>query len=120
MGYPDKMRQLCALRRLDQATLAERVGISRSTISRILSGVQEPKLRLAWKLAQELEVSLDFLADDSAEQSPGITWSRLSLDELTILKLVRRLGVEEAMDRLLGIEREPGEASKESGSSSDI
>lgn len=117
MGYPEKMRQLCALRCYDQAALAEKVGVSRSTISRVLSGIQEPKLSLAWKLAQALEVSLDFLADDTIEQEPGATWTQLSLDELTILKLVRRLGVDEAMDRLLGITTKTEPPSEGSGAS---
>lgn len=107
MGYAEKLQRLCALKHLDQSGLAEKVGISRSTVSRIVSGAQEPKLGLAWKLAQTLGVSLDFLADDAVEMEPGAHWVCLSEDELTILKLVRRLGTEEAMDRILGVASEP-------------
>ncbi len=103
MGYAEKLQKLCALRGLDQSALAARVGISRSSISRILSGAQEPKLGLAWSLATALGVSLDYLADDAVEIDPGGHWARLSEDEQTILKLVRRLGSEVAMDRLLGL-----------------
>jgi transcriptional regulator with XRE-family HTH domain len=103
MGYAEKLQRVCALKGLDQSTLAESVGLSRSTISRIFSGAQEPKLGMAWNLARALGVSLDFLADDALEADPGGTWARLSDDELTILKLVRRLGAEAAMDRLLAL-----------------
>jgi transcriptional regulator with XRE-family HTH domain len=108
MGYAEKLQQVCALKGLDQSTLAEAVGLSRSSISRILSGSQEPKLGVAWNLARVLGVSLDYLADDTQEADPGAAWVRLSEDELTILKLVRRLGVEAAMDRLLALPNDQG------------
>lgn len=108
MGYAEKMQRLCALRGMDQASLARRVGLSRSSISRILGGLQEPKLRLAWILARALETSLDYLADDEMSVEPVGTWVRLSEDEATILKLVRRLGPEQAIDRLLNLS--PGQS----------
>jgi transcriptional regulator with XRE-family HTH domain len=103
MGYAEKMQRVCALKGLDQSSLAESLGLSRSTISRIFSGTQEPKLGMAWGIARALGVSLDFLADDALSADPGGTWTRLTDDELTILKLVRRLGPETAMDRLLAV-----------------
>ena len=103
MGYPDKLQQICVLRGLDQASLAATLEISRSSVSRILGGIQEPKLRVAWKLARALGVSLDYLADDDMTEEPGGAIVRLSEDERTILKLVRRLGTEAALDRLLGL-----------------
>lgn len=91
---------------MEQSALAESVGLSRSSISRIFSGAQEPKLGVAWTLARALGVSLDFLADDTMDADPGSTWTRLSDDELTILKMVRRLGTDAAMNRLLAV-RDP-------------
>ena len=103
MGYADKLQKLCALRGMDQSTLAEKVNLSKSSMSRILSGIQEPKLRLAYDLAKALGVSLDYLVDDSITvENPG-QFIYLSDDELTILKLVRRLGTDVSMNRLLAV-----------------
>jgi transcriptional regulator with XRE-family HTH domain len=105
MGYAEKLQRLCVQKGLDQSALAEAVGLSRSSISRILSGGQEPKLGVAWKLARRLGVPLDYLADEEDAGEPGGSGAfvHVSEDELTILKLVRRLGVEESMDRLLAV-----------------
>ncbi|MBX6316393.1 MAG: helix-turn-helix transcriptional regulator, partial [Isosphaeraceae bacterium] len=92
---------------IDQAALAERCGVSKSTISRILSGVQEPKLRLAYDLARALGVTLDYLVEESQEVDPSVQLVPVTADEQTILKIVRRLGTDVAIDRLLGVERPP-------------
>lgn len=106
MGYADKLQKLCALRGMDQSTLAERLNRSKSSISRILSGVQEPKLSLAHELAKALGVSLDYLADDSLVTEPDGEWVMLSEDEVAILKIVRRLGIGVAIDRLLVVPKQ--------------
>jgi transcriptional regulator with XRE-family HTH domain len=103
MGYADKIRKLCALRGLDQSALADQVGVSKSSMSRIVSGMQEPKLGLAHELARALGVTLDYLVDESDQGSPGDQMVELSDDERTILKIVRRLGHSLAIDRLVGI-----------------
>jgi transcriptional regulator with XRE-family HTH domain len=103
MGYTDKLQKLCALRGLDQSALAQRVNLSKSSISRILSGTQEPKLRLAFNLAKALGVTLDYLVDDSPEAAASDQLVMVTEDEMTILKMVRRLGVEVAIDRLLNV-----------------
>src|SRR6476619_7106289 len=101
MGYAENMRRLCALRGLDQAGLAARVGVSRSSMSRILSGAQEPKLGVAWAMAKVLGVSLDSLLDSDREQS-GRRFEERSDEEASVLLVVRRLGVETALGRLIG------------------
>ena len=103
MGYAEKMQRLCAMRGLDQSALAERVRVSKSSMSRILGGVQEPKLRLAYELARALGVTLDYLVDDAAELDPAGHLVVVTEEELTILRIVRRLGADAAMDRLLGL-----------------
>ncbi len=103
MGYTDKLQKLCALRGLDQSALAGKVNLSKSSISRILSGTQEPKLRLAYDLAKALGVTLDYLVDDSPEIEPTDQLVMVSADELAILKIVRRLGCDEAFARLLHV-----------------
>lgn len=101
MGYTDKLQKLCALRGLDQSSLAKKVGLSRSSISRILNGAQEPKLGLAYDLARVLGVSLDYLVDDNPEVELNDQLVMLSESELTILKIVRHLGTNTSIDRLL-------------------
>jgi transcriptional regulator with XRE-family HTH domain len=103
MGYADKLQKLCALRGLDQATLASKVGLSKSSISRILSGTQEPKLRLAYELARALGVTLDYLVDDSPELGTNQHMMMITEEELMILKIVRRLGPTVSIDRLLNV-----------------
>ncbi len=103
MGYAEKLQQLCALRGLDQSALAVKVGLSKSSMSRILSGVQEPKLRLAYDLAKALGVTLDYLVDDSPEVDPNAQLVMVTEDELTILKIVRRLSSNVSIDRLLAV-----------------
>lgn len=88
---------------MDQSTLAERVGLSKSTMSRILSGVQEPKLSLAFDLARALGVTVDYLMADEPDATAAGQTVVVNDDELMILKIVRRLGVDEAIDRLLGV-----------------
>src|SRR3954468_2104872 len=100
MGYAEKLQKLCALRGLDQSALAAKVGLSKSSISRILSGVQEPKLRLAYDLAKALGVSLDYLVEESPELGPTEHLVMVSEEEMMILKIVRRLGYNVAIDRL--------------------
>lgn len=103
MGYTDKLQKLCALRGLDQSALASRVHLSKSSISRILSGSQEPKLSLAYDLAKALGVTLDYLVDESPEIGPTDQLVMVSEDELAILKVVRRLGPDVAFGRLLNV-----------------
>jgi transcriptional regulator with XRE-family HTH domain len=79
------------------------VGLSKSTISRILSGLQEPKLSLANDLAKALGVPLDYLLDDSLEIGPTQHVAIMTAEELMILKIVRRLGSDVALDRLLAV-----------------
>ncbi|GAC1474827.1 MAG: hypothetical protein NVSMB9_25940 [Isosphaeraceae bacterium] len=103
MGYTDKLQRLCALRGVDQSALAKEVGLSKSSISRILSGAQEPKLRLAYDLARVLGVTLDYLVDDNADVNAADRFVMVNDDELTILKIVRRLGSDASIDRLLNV-----------------
>ena len=87
-------------------------------MSRILSGsAQEPKLRLAYDLAKALGVTLDYLVDDSLDPELSNQLVMVSEDEQTILKIVRRLGCDASMGRLLGMAATPlgGEPEKDKG-----
>jgi transcriptional regulator with XRE-family HTH domain len=103
MGYAEKLRKLCLLRGLDQSSLAERVGVSKASMSRILNGSQEPKLHLAHELARALGVTLDRLVGDSPADEAMGQWVVVTEDELTVLQISRRLGLGLAIDRLLGV-----------------
>ncbi len=115
MGYADKLRRLCALRGLDQSELAVRVRLTKSSMSRILSGSQVPKLDKAYELAKALGVSLDYLVDDELDVDSAGQWVVVTEDELTILKLARRLGSDAALDRLLGVDQASGPRHQPSG-----
>ena len=93
---------------MDQATLAARVGVSRSSMSRIFSGLQEPKLPVARAMARELGVGLDFLVAEGDDLAGGSRWESLTEDEMAVLRIVRRLGIGASLDRLLGV-AEPGD-----------
>lgn len=105
MGYPENLQKICEQKGLGQAELAAGLGLSRSTLSRILRGVQEPKLTLAYELAKALGVSLDTLVEGGGAPGESPRSVILDDDEWTVLRIVRRLGTEAALDRLLGIDR---------------
>lgn len=105
MGYPENLQKLCELRGLSQSDLAVQLGVSRASLSRILRGVQEPKLGFANQLARILDVPLDALVRDGAAIAGGRRQVELDEEEWTILQIVRRLGPEIAIDRLLGVDR---------------
>ena len=107
MGYRDKLKKLCALRGLDQSSLASQVGLTKSSISRILNGAQEPKLSVAYALAKALGVTLDYLIDESLELGPTDQLVSVTEEEMTILRVVRQLGTSESFDRLLAVQPGP-------------
>lgn len=116
MGYPEKLKRLCALRGMDQSQLAEKLNVPKSTISRIFSGSRELKLGLAREMARELGVTLDYLVDDSLDEPLTDQYVMVTEDEFTLLKLVRRLGMEVALSRLLQV----SEPATSSGEPSDL
>jgi len=65
-------RKLRAARegKLSQGELAERVGLSRTSITNIEKGIQQPSLKLAVRLADEVGVPLSELtSEDDAQES---------------------------------------------------
>ncbi len=98
MGYTDKLQKLCALRGLDQSALASKVNLSKSSISRDLEWRPRSRssaLPTIWPKRLP-RVTLDYLVDDSPELEPTDQLVMVSDDELAILKIVRRLGSDEA------------------------
>jgi transcriptional regulator with XRE-family HTH domain len=117
MVLKDKLQMLMARRGLNGQKLARLSEVSDSEISRILQGKSRPGLDNAARLAKSVSVSLDYLADDTADVEPPQPADNLSPEErkllaiaqkighsevLTILENIRFLGYEVAMSRLVG------------------
>ena len=89
-------------RGLSQADLSRATGIRESRLTQL--GHANGKLRLpeALRIARVLGVSLDYLADPELTEPP----ERFSADELSVLRMVRTVGMDEALRRLM---RVPGQ-----------
>lgn len=70
MRFDRKLRHLMVERDIGQEALAKAAGVSQSSISRWLSGSHLPQIDAASRIAREMGVSLDWLADDDAEWPP--------------------------------------------------
>ncbi|WP_165223940.1 helix-turn-helix domain-containing protein [Aquisphaera insulae] len=129
MELKQKLKNLMNTRGLNGQKLARLSQVSDSEISRILQGKSRPGLDNALRLAQALEVSLDYLADDTVDAEPPGPADSVSPDErkalnliqklgspeiLTILENVRFLGYEVAMSRLVGAAKPVIEIDKDS------
>ena len=117
MELKDKLLTQMARRGLNGQKLARISQVSDSEISRILAGKSRPGLENAFRLAQAVGVSLDYLADDSLDAEPAPSADPLTAAEREaldlahgiglgrasrILEIVRIVGYELAMHRLLG------------------
>lgn len=92
-----KLRTLAKIRRCSQVELAAALSVSQSQVSKWMRGKNTPDIFQAFKLAQKLGVSLDFLADTAAEDPIP------ALKEMELLGQVRGLlgGAAEAMHRIM-------------------
>lgn len=63
MTYAEILQELMDERGMKQADLARKIDTNRSTIKTMLSGKYEPKLRTAKKVADALDVSLEYFTD---------------------------------------------------------
>ena len=135
----DKLLTEMARHGLNGQRLAQRSGVSDSEISRILSGQSTPGLENAFRLARAVDLSLDFLADDSLEADPLKAADPLSPEERRVLDVAARIGLsravlllenisfvgyDTAMQRLLGarpvIELELGDDPRQVGSGTGV
>ncbi len=122
MRYAEKLYKAMLLKGLNQQKLARLSGISDSEVSRILAGKSNPSLAYAFRLAQALGLSLDYLADDRLDEDPRQSAEPASALEHEILDLCQHLGprparriletsaelgYEVAIRRLLGAEMKP-------------
>ncbi len=128
MKLKEKLQILMARHSLNGQRLAKLSQVSDSEISRILQGKSRPGLDNAFRLAKSVNVSLDFLADDTLDMDASSSGDLLSPDERKVLNLTQKiggaevvailenmrfLGYEVAMSRLIGakpiieIDKEP-------------
>jgi transcriptional regulator with XRE-family HTH domain len=109
MELKQKLQLLMARRGLNGQRLAKLSHVSDSEISRILQGKSRPGLDNALRLAQAVGVSLDYLADDRMETEPAPPEDALSSEERKLLGVCQKIGCAEALAileivRLLGYE----------------
>lgn len=87
-----RLRDLRNRRELTLGELAERTGISVSTLSRLESGARRPALELLLPLAQAYGVTLDELVDAPPTGDPRVHLKPFKADGMTMLPLTRRAG----------------------------
>jgi transcriptional regulator with XRE-family HTH domain len=117
MNLKDKLQMLMARQSLNGQKLARMSQVSDSEISRILQGKSRPGLDNAFRLARAVGVPLDYLADDAAdtevvESGDSVTTEQRKIltlaqkiggpEVVTLLEMIRFLGYETAMSRLIG------------------
>jgi transcriptional regulator with XRE-family HTH domain len=93
----DKLLTEMTRQGLNGQRLAQRSKVSDSEISRILSGQSTPGLENAFRLARAVNVSVDFLADDSLDADPLTATDSVSPDERRVLDVVEQLGLTRAI-----------------------
>lgn len=98
MKLQDKLLHLMDIRRKHQAVLVRETGIGQTAMSEVCAGKRRLKLDEALRMAKALDVTLDFLADESRSEPDT---DRLKSDELRVLEWYRtlkdRIGESEAM-----------------------
>jgi Predicted transcription factor, homolog of eukaryotic MBF1 len=73
MSISDKIKKLRQEKRFKQESLAEKIGVSRLMLGKYERGEATPSAETLQKLAQVLEVSIDYLlsGDEKSEVSPN-------------------------------------------------
>jgi transcriptional regulator with XRE-family HTH domain len=97
MKLKDKLQILMTRCSLNGQKLARLSQVSDSEISRILQGKSRPGLDNAFRLARAVNVSLDYLADDSLDVDACQPADLLSVEERKILNLVQKIGAPEVL-----------------------
>jgi transcriptional regulator with XRE-family HTH domain len=91
-GVGERLRELRKRQQVTLAVLAERTGISTSTLSRLESGGRRPTLELLLPLAQAYQVSLDELVGSPPTDDPRVHATPVTRDGMTMLPLTNRPG----------------------------
>lgn len=98
MKLPEKLRSLIKARRLSQAQLSRLIGRHQTTVSAWCRGLCTPTLGDGRLLAEALDVPLDFLADDGANEPKPPEFSD---EERQLIRDARVIGIAEARRRIL-------------------
>lgn len=91
-----RMRVLREARRLTLGALAERTGISTSTLSRLENGQRRPSLDLLLPLAREFQVPLDDLVGAPETGDPRVRLRPRRVNGRTVVPLAHRPGMPHA------------------------
>jgi transcriptional regulator with XRE-family HTH domain len=91
-GVGERLRELRKRRDVTLAALAERTGISVSTLSRLESGGRKPTLELLLPLAQTYQVSLDELVGAPSTADPRVHGTPVTRAGMTMVPLTNRPG----------------------------
>lgn len=71
VAIADRLLRQMALKGFTQQRLAQVSGVDDAEVSRILAGKTQPGPATAFRLAQAVSVSLDFLADETLDLDAG-------------------------------------------------
>ena len=66
--FPERLKQIRLEKLLEQADLAEKIGVRQEAISQYERGINRPNLKTFSRLGQALGVSLDWLAGRTDDQ----------------------------------------------------
>ena len=91
-GVGGRLRELRKRRDVTLTALAERTGISVSTLSRLESGGRKPTLELLLPLARAYQVSLDDLVGAPSTADPRVHGTPVTRDGMTMVPLTNRPG----------------------------
>ncbi len=91
-GVGGRLRELRKRRDVTLTALAERTGISVSTLSRLESGGRKPTLELLLPLARAYQVSLDELVGAPSTADPRVHGTPVTRDGMTMVPLTNRPG----------------------------
>lgn len=92
MQLTEKIYKAMLLKGLNQKRLSQISGVSESEVSRVLAGKSNPSLEYAFRFAQALGLSLDYLADDRLDEDPRQQHEPSAGPEAEVLELARELG----------------------------
>ena len=97
MEFPEKLEKTIARSGKSQSALARETGVAQSAISAMTRGERRPFMDQAFRIARALGVPLDYLADDTIDEPPI---AELSGEERLLLRICRRIGIDEVIDYL--------------------